>query len=292
MSLLPQHKKSADEIAKLRESLGIVAPPVEVEETAAEIPVSDAPPKIEIVTPAPAIMEIPESAKLPDVPLATSSVTHLIAETHQAKEVSPFQPAVKIPVLAVEENGPPPHSAHPPDAEVIHVPPPAPPPTPAHHGPKIVRSLRKSEQVPLAPVQPPAPGSQLPVHRHNDKELHEIRRHDTLAKLAPWSHPQTLTAHLALVVPGYLFAIAGAVCFYFYDVEKQELRITAGCAAVAFLFAVFIFFKKPLSRHHAAFIGVISLLVAVFGALYYFPQLSFQPTHEEKADLPNPHGEH
>ena len=39
------------------------------------------------------------------------------------------------------------------------------------------------------------------------------------------------------------------------------------------LIAAFIYFKKPLSRHHAAFIGVMALFVIVFGALYYFPQL-------------------
>ncbi len=291
MSLLPQHKKSADEIAILRESLGIVAPPV-AEETAAEDPLVTAAPEVAMAGPVLETCEIPGIAMVAEKLAATAPVPHLVAETHQAKEVYAFQRAEEIPVLAVEENGPPPHSEHLPEVEAIQIPAPIPTSLPAHHGPKIVRSLRKSEQVPLAPVQPPAPDSKLPIHRHNDKQLDEIRRHDALAKLTPWVHPQTLTAHVALVVPGYLFAIAGAVWFYFYDVEKQELRITAGCAAVALLFAAFIFFKKPLSRHHAAFIGVIALFVTVFGALYYFPQLSFQSTHDEKADLPNPHGEH
>jgi hypothetical protein len=266
MSLLPQHKKSADEIAKLRESLGIVAPPPEVEETAAEILVIDAARESETGGQVP-------TAKLVEIPVANHLPHHPVDESQQLKEVNPFQRAERIPVLAVEENGPPPHGAHPPEAETIHVPTPAAQPVPAHHGPKVVRSLRKSEQVPLAPVQPPAPDSRLPIHRHSDKELNEIRRHDALATLAPWVHPQALTAHVALVVPGYLFAIAGAVCFYFYDVEKQEMWVTAGCAAVACLIAAFIFFKKPLSRHHAAFIGVMALFVIVFGALYYFPQL-------------------
>ena len=247
MSLLPQHKKSADEIAKLRESLGIVAPAPEVEESSAEIPLTDTAPERKT---APEILEIPGTAKLAEEPPSTDMVPHLIPETHQAKEVHVFQRAEKIPVLAVEENGPPPHSAHPPEAAAVHVLIPSPSPIPAHHGPKVVRSLRKSEQVPLAPVQPPAPDSKLPILRHSDQELNEIRRHDALAAQALWVHPQSLTAHFSLVVPGYLFAIAGAVCFYFYDVEKHEMRITAGCAAIALLIAAFIFFKKPLSRHH------------------------------------------
>ena len=232
MSLLPQQKKSADEIAKLRESLG-VAPAPEGEEMAAAAP------------------EL-ETAKL-----------------YQVKEVPVFERAERIPVLAVEENGPPPHSEHPPEAAPL----PVASPIAASHAPKGVRSLRKSEQVPLTPLSPVAADSKLPLHRHSGQELHEIRRHDALATLNSWTHPQALTAHLALVIPGYLFAIGGAVCFYFYDLEKRELRITAACAAIALLFAAFIFIKKPLSRHHAAFIGVMALFVIVFGALYYFPQL-------------------
>ncbi len=238
MSLLPQQKKSADEIAQLRETLGI-SPPPEGEEMAAAIPLAAAAPE-------------PEPAKL-----------------YQVKEVPVFERAERIPVLAVEENGPPPHSEHPPEAAPLLIA----APTPAPHGPKIVRSLRKSEQVPLTPISPPAADSKLPIHRHSGKELNEIRRHEALATLAPWTHPQALTAHFALVIPGYLFAISGAVCFYFYDIEKRELRTTAACAAIALLIAAFIFFKKPLSRHHAAFIGVMALFVIVFGALYYFPQL-------------------
>lgn len=265
MSLLPQHKKSADEIAKLRESLGIVAPPV-AEEAAAEDPVIDTGLEPESVVHV-------SSTKLADVPVANHLPHHTVEEIHQLKEVNPFQPVAKVPVLAVEENGPPPHSAHPPEAAAVHVPAPAAQSVPTHQGLKTVRSLRKSEQVPRTPVQPPASDSRLPIHRHSGKELNEIRRHDALATLTPWTHPQSLTAHVALVIPGYLFAIAGAVCFYFYDVEKQEMRITASCAAVALLIAAFIFFKKPLSRHHAAFIAVAALFVIVFGALYYFPQL-------------------
>ena len=238
MSLLPQQKKSADEIAKLRESLGIVPLP-EGEEIAATIPPTSAAPALET------------------------------ASLYQVKEVPVFERAARIPVLAVEENGPPPHGEHSPEATPL----PAPSPIPAPHAPKVVRSLRKSEQIPLAPLPSPAPDSKLPIHRHSGKELNEIRRHEALATLNSWTHPQAQTAHLALVIPGYLFAIGGGVCFYFYDLEKRELRITAACAAIALLIAAFIYFKKPLSRHHAAFIGVMALFVIVFGALYYFPQL-------------------
>lgn len=269
MSLLPQQKKSADEIAKLRETLGIIPPPPVTEEPPAEIPVTAAAPEDKLAGRLPEVPTMPADAKRVSVP----PTPHSIEEIHEVKELHLPERPRRIPVLSVEESGPPPNSDHLIEAAPLPAPAPAPVPIQAHHGPKVVRSLRKSEQVPLAPVPPPAPDSRLPVHRHNDQELNAIRRHDALATLAPWAHPHSLTAHWALLAPGYLFAIAGAVCFYFYDVERREMRITAGCAAIALMFAIYIYFKKPLSRHHAAFIGVMVLFVIVFGALYYFPQL-------------------
>ena len=58
--------------------------------------------------------------------------------------------------------------------------------------PKTVRSLRKSEQahLPALPTEPAA-DSKLPVHRHSDKELNEIRRREALAMMAPGGQSQT-----------------------------------------------------------------------------------------------------
>jgi hypothetical protein len=143
-------------------------------------------------------------------------------------------------------------------------------PLPVSHVPKVVRSLRKSEQGPIAPIPPPPPDSKLPVHRHSEKEIHQIRRQDMLGAQNVAGHLNSLTAHPVLIVPGYLFAIAAATGIYFYDIQKE---IAASCVAVALLIAAIIFFKKPLSVHHAAFITVAALFVVVFGALHYFPQL-------------------
>jgi uncharacterized membrane protein YozB (DUF420 family) len=54
-----------------------------------------------------------------------------------------------------------------------------------------------------------------------------------------------------------------------------EISVTASCLAISFLVAGFLLIWKPFSRHHGAFIGVMSLLIAVFGVLYYFPQLRY-----------------
>ncbi len=247
MSLLPQQRKSSEEIEKLRETLGIVAPP------------TDAAVEATLAVAEPAVRSTPVPEIFAPAPVPREEIS------------PPRQPRAeqRVPVLPVEENGPPPQHSNLPEpldlapATFLQ-------PTPGQKG---VRSLRKSEQGPLPPVSAVAPDSKLPVHRHNDQELNDLRRHAALATLAPWTHPQSLTANLALVIPGYLFAIGAAAWFYYGDIERQEMRISAGCVIVALLVAAFIFFRKPLSRHHAAFIGVIALFDIIFGALYYFPQL-------------------
>ena len=213
MSLLPQHKKSVGEIAKLRESLGVHAPSPDEEKSPA-------------TTPPPA------------------------EKSHAPKPVHSLKRSERTPVLAAAADAP--------QSAIIHEP----------RAPKQVRSLRKSEQIPLSPVHLPAPNSTLPSHRHSEKEIQQIRLHESLA--APASHLLSQKAHPALVIPGYLFAIAAAVGYHFYDLQ---ILFTGPCVAVALLVATFIYFKKPLSLHHAAFIAVMSLFVIVFGALYYFPQL-------------------
>lgn len=268
MSLLPQHKKSADEIAKLRESLGIPGHLSDEEANPAETPSTQ---------PVPDVLEISGSIHPKEMEKAASNLLAPLplAEVHSAKPVRSLKRTERIPVLPIEEMALP---EAPPAA--------APEPLPVLHSPKPVRSLRKSEQVPLPSIQPPPPDSKLPIHRHSDKELNEIRRQEALALLAPAVHPQSLTAHRALVIPGYLFAAAGALCYYYYDLEIQ---ITTGCVVAALLIAGFISLKKPLSQHHAAFISVMSLFVIVFGALHYFPQLSygtFSHPLEEKSGTP------
>jgi len=254
MSLLPQQKKSAEEIAKLRESLGIAASPPSEEPSPVE-------PSIPTALVAPP--EAKPAALTPQTPPASSLAPLPVVAGHAAKPVRSLKRSERIPVLPVED-------AVEIDkiASALEA-----PPSPSEPAlPKPVRSLRKSEQGPSAPsshLEPP-PDSPLPVHRHSDHELQEIRRKEALAMLAPAVHPQSLTAHLAVIIPGYLLALCGAVGYYYYELQIQ---VTAACVAAALLVAAFIFVKKPLSRHHAAFIAVASLFVMVFGALYYFPQL-------------------
>jgi len=136
--------------------------------------------------------------------------------------------------------------------------------------PKPVRSLRKSERALTTPQQRPQPDSSLPYYRHSNQELAEIRRREALAMMEARPDSRLFPAHPVIILLGYLSAILGAVEFYFYQLP---ISVVLGSLAVSLVVASFIGLRKPVSRHHAGFISVISLLVLIFGALHYFPEL-------------------
>jgi hypothetical protein len=282
MSLLPQRKKSAEEIAKLRETLGVPSAhgnPIETSETpqpSAGHP--DSPPPNAQET-------LPEAATPEPVEVDTLVATHHEAIVVHPAEDAPApapEPVVSLdPVPAPAQHGPKPvhslkrseRSPSLPNDEPHAAPLPAAPETTTRsNGPKPVRSLRKSEQTPpvAAPPVNHSPDSKLPVHRRSDEEIAEIRRREALALMNAPANPKLAVAHPALLIPGYLLAAAGASCFFFYNFP---MAATAACSAAALLLAAFIYLRRPISRHHAAFIAVIALFVIVFGALHYFPHL-------------------
>ncbi|RYD17087.1 MAG: hypothetical protein EOP88_28420 [Verrucomicrobiaceae bacterium] len=291
---LPQRKKSAEEIAKLRESLGIPGqppdegpPPAEVTPPGAEVAPEDA----EVVA-----REIPAKEEAPagkdesaakDEPAAKEEAVVSPSPSKSKAEPAPVAkpaPALeplpvsdppapravrslkrseRIPVLSVENE--PAEPAAPREEPSL----PGKTVLPTMQTARTVRSLKKSEQGPVEHHEPAA-DSKLPQYRHSDKELGEIRRREAIAAVNTQEPPKPMVAHLSMVIPGYLAAIGGGVGFHYYDLAIQ---VTAVCVGIALLVAAFIFIKRPLSRHHAAFIAVMTLFVIVFGALHYFPQL-------------------
>lgn len=256
MSLLPQRKKSAEEIEKLRESLGMVAPPADEEVLLPEAPAIQS--TIRAARPIPEVI-----AKTVEIAPVSPMAPLPMTEAHEPKPVRSLKRSERAFDLSLET-----HAAHLPK----HLAESTPSPLPAANKQKTVRSLRKSEQRPSPGIHSAPPDSKLPIHRHNDREVQEIRRKEALAMQSSGGHLLSLVAHPVMIIPGYVFALAGGICFYFYELQ---IEITAACVAAALLIAGFIFLKKPLSKHHAAFIAVISLFVTIFGALYYFPQLRY-----------------
>ena len=249
MSLLPQRKKSPEEIARLRDSLGVPGAPRQFEETqdAAE----------------------PSARKAGDVDT-------IVASNHEAALVHPDETIPLAAQPAELPSGPKPvhsfkRSERLPAAAATAAAEAAPPAVTLDvRSPKPVRSLRKSEHLPLPPQPESPPDSNLPHQRHSDAEIAEIRRREVFAMMNAAPNPKLFPAHPALIIPGYLAGIIAAVGLYFYDLP---IVAASACVTTSMLVAAFIGIRKPISRHHAAFIAVIALFVIIFGALHYFPHL-------------------
>lgn len=267
MSFLPQRKKSAEEINKLRESLGVPGS-------------TDPDPSAPVPRPAPE----PEPLAKPEVDtlVATHHAAAVVHETPPAPE-----PAAPLPVPKSFA----PHETHS-LKRSEHVPEALESPAVSTRTPRQVRSLRRSEREPVsspAPGSSPGPGpSALPNHRHSDQEIAEMRRREMLTMAgAPPPNPKFSAAHLGIVIPGYLLAalvwlpladtlylsLNSGTGWSFLGQPAYPIALPAAAAVLALLIASFVFLKKPISRHHAAFITAITVFALVFEALHYFPQL-------------------
>jgi hypothetical protein len=233
---IPTQRKSAEEIAKLRESHGIQG-------------------------------QTPKPDSAPQDSIQSNDLTEPIHSTneHGPKPVRSLKRSERSPIASPE-----PASAHVEenqDTDLIHLPASD---TPLRSAKKIVHSLRKSEQGPLSALHEPAPDSTLPLHRHSNKEIEEIRRREILSIQSAKHQPPSNIAHLGIIIPGYVSAIIAAVCYFYYQLP---IEYSAACVAISILISAFIGIRKPLSQHHAAFIAIITLFVIIFGLLHYFPQL-------------------
>lgn len=126
---------------------------------------------------------------------------------------------------------------------------------PSVPAPKPVRSLKRSERMPreLPPrKRRPLRNIDLPSHKHSDGDLQRLRMQNAMEARPPIEQIKTQGGHWALLALGYLLALGGGI---------------GGIAVAAFLF-----FKKPRSTHHAAWMTIIAVLVLVFGILYLLPK--------------------
>lgn len=236
--MLPQRRKSAEEIAKLRESLGI---PGETQE------------------------ETDETDNSVDSPVTE-------APSDSSEEVQDEEPVAAAAAPQVSEQ----------EQEAERRPAPA----------RRVRSLRKSEQKPVELSRVETKDG-IPVRRHDERELMEIRRIQATPPDKSIAYIQHLAAPWPLVVLGYLFPLAGAACGLFatfspkipepdlqypwlIDLSRAPWLDKAGFAALATScaiglgFAAWFALKKPRSRHHAGFIVILAVLIAVFGIIHQF----------------------
>ncbi len=215
--MIPEKKKTPEEIAALREGLGIPGAAVE----AAQKPEPSPTPGSD---PGPPASPDPTPDAQGDSPQSDEPIIHL-----------------DVPLIPVTS-----------PAQQSH-------------------TLRKHE-TPLAPAPPATHKTDLPTHRHDPRDIAQIRKREALAKLQhpgmdPAIHLRKQTAHPALYIPGYLLAIAvGAVAY-----QRVHHITPIVLLALALAITLYIFIRKPRSRHHAALIFILIFLTAAFGGIHYAP---------------------
>ena len=110
--------------------------------------------------------------------------------------------------------------------------------------------------------------SQIPQRKHSKKELGKIKARSAM-QMPGQSTVNPYDKQLAsrvLVIFGYLCAISAVIYLMFLKFQDklhhdmQDLNIMLIGAIVAFAIATYIFFFRSLSRHHASFIVIITLL--------------------------------
>lgn len=225
--MLPQRRKSAEEIAKLRESMGIpgVGPTESAGAAGEEV-----------------------GARAPTLDLASASDKKSLTSTGSAE----------------------------PRPEIVTRP---------------VRSLRKSEQLPVRPSSVDLrDDASLPIRRKSERELMELRRIQPPQPDRSLAHLRMMEVPWPVILFGYLLPLVGAFLGAFAAIAPGMMESDfpalwmgilsrkpwlglAGMGSLGifcgsgFLLSAWFAWKKPRSRHHAGFISLLCLLVLVFGIL-------------------------
>ena len=235
--MIPDKKKTPEELAALREELGIPdaphAPGEHRQRPASFPPIESAP------SPLPSA-----EREIEPVPVA--------AVLHPEQLENPPLTALREPIVHLDV-----------------------PPTPfvekALEPVQHQHSLRKHE-IPLAPAPPVTRKTVLPTGRHDDRDIAEIRRRDAIKSATsqvpdPAAHLKKMTAGPLLLVFAYLIALgAGASAW-----QGAHLITPLALLILATIFAIVIFVRKKRSRHHSAILAIIILMTLVFGGLHYAP---------------------
>ena len=283
MSFLPQRKKSAEEIAQLRDSLGIPASVPSVEKD----PVPESPPALaaDAFDLKPGDSFVDDFSFVPMVNIAASTAPPAVSQPQpfltklEVLEASPqMADAFALPEISAAPSAPESptqperpsqvESPSPLEPEIKLV-----PETPAPQPMLAVAPSPTNEAAPAVAVnaQVGETGeSKIPSHKHTPAEIERLRRQMAFAQVESVYNPRLQKAHPFLVAVGYIPVLAGAIIAYFYH---QPMIVTAPFVGVSLLAALIILLRKPISRHHAGFIFAICFLAIAFGILHYFPQL-------------------
>lgn len=103
-----------------------------------------------------------------------------------------------------------------------------------------------------------------------------------MAVRPPVEHLKKLAANRIVLGIGYALCLVGAGLVIHAinrlgPIDELYFRIGMGCAGGGMLSSLLIFWRKPRSRHHTMIMVIISLLVLVFGSVYYIEQFEDAP---------------
>lgn len=145
------------------------------------------------------------------------------------------------------------------------------PPRPASEPPSPVATLKPEPVATIEPVADPIldPVSGLPAHRHSNDELDRIRRRGMFETQDEAIRLPVRRERTWIILVGYAVAMSAAIPVH----HKLPILLPAAIAVASLAFAAYLFFLRPYSKHHGAFIGIVVLFVLTYAALQYFPQL-------------------
>lgn len=128
------------------------------------------------------------------------------------------------------------------------------------------RSLHDVPEVSPAPLDEE---TGLPVKRRTADELAALRLRGVFETQDGAMHLPVRRERTLWVICGYLFAAAAAIPVY----HGMPALLPLAMSLVALAYAAFLFFRRPYSSHHGAFIGIVVMFVLIYAALQYFPHL-------------------
>ncbi len=253
MSLIPQRKKTPEELAALRAQEFPHGPPPPLPPST--VP-TYAPPSEEPFTSA------PQEAPIPQYELSSQRQRHVPPEKHgvyhgfeglkpdAAHLASTGQEGLHATIPAAHA---PANKAYrkivPEKSGTLHV----------FEGlrPDSAREVQKGQVAPQAP---------LPQRKHDEREIMEMRRRDAFQTRPPVQALKNMALHPFLA--GIFYIIAAAVVYltvhYWNDLPPKNFYAPiAGCSLLSLL-SLWLYFKKARARHHAAFLFGIALVIAGF----------------------------
>jgi hypothetical protein len=116
------------------------------------------------------------------------------------------------------------------------------------------------------PVGSPGEHAALPQRKHDGRELQELRHRGMMQTRPPVHRIMAMQLHPVMSCMLYVIALAviiNTIRFWSHEGMLRYVSPAIGCGSLL-LISLFLYFKKPRARHHAAILSGICLVVIGF----------------------------